>query len=213
MSIRSIVVVPFLLTTLALVGCASSSPEPTYYLLRGAQEEGAGQVDAVIRVGLGRVIVAPYLMSSNGVVVETAPGQVRPARSHQWAEPIDSGIRWFLRAEIARALGDEVGGGLVDIQDWDYTIDVYIGRLHGNVEGKALIESAYVVRPRVDRSELREYYFSRSHALPREGYAALVEAQQVLLTGLADAIADDLRKAMQPPAPMAADSSEVDQGY
>jgi len=177
-----------------LVACSSPAPNPTYYLMRGEANETSGRLEGPIRVGLGRLIVAPYLLSSLGI----APGEVQAARQHQWAEPLDAGLRWFLRAEIARAIGDEVGGGLVDLNDWDYTIDVYIARFHGTMSGTALLESTYVIRPTADSEQLREYRFSRSKPLPDEGYAALVATERSLASELGASIAEALRELMAP---------------
>lgn len=184
-----------LAVSLALA-CSSPAPEPTYYLMRAGASAASGRVNAPVRVGLGRLIVAPYLLSSRGVVVETAPGVVRAARQHQWAEPLDAGLRWFLRAEIARAFGDEIGGGLIDREDWDYTIDVYVARFHGTMSGTALLEGAYVIRSADASEELREYLFSESQPLSEEGYAALVAAEQSLASELGASIASSLRELM-----------------
>jgi uncharacterized lipoprotein YmbA len=186
--------IPILLAVVALLGgCASSPPEPTLYLLRGTPSEGAGPMNAELRVGLGRIVVAPYLVASQGVVVETAPGEVRPARQHRWAEPLDAGLRWYLRSEIGRVLGHEIGGGLVDITTWDYTIDVTVSRLHGTMTGEALIEAAYAIRTGAGRDPVVENRFTKSMPLPDEGYAAVVEAERRLVAELADSIGESLR--------------------
>jgi uncharacterized lipoprotein YmbA len=138
-------------------------------------------------------VVAPYLQADPGIVVETAPGEIRPARLHRWAEPIDSGVRWYLRTELGRAMGSQIGGGLVDVSRWDYTVDVYIGRLHGDMTGTAVIQAGFVVRPADDKVPLREYVFSRSAKLPDSGYAALVQTERQLLIGLAQEIAGALQ--------------------
>jgi len=192
---RRIALLASMASALLAGACSSPAPEPVYYLLRAEYSEGARRLDPPFRAGLGRVVVAPYLLSSPGIVVETAPGVVRPAQRYRWAEPLDAGLRWFVRGEIARALGFEVGGGLVDRADWDYTIDVYISQLHGTMAGTALLEAAYVIRPTADRGQLVEYRFSRAEPLDDEGYAALVAAEQRLLRALADAIAESLRAA------------------
>ena len=175
--------------------CSSPAPEPTRYLLRNEPLEGQGRVAGKPRMGLGRVLVAPYLLASPGIVVETEPGVVRPGNQHEWAEPLDQALRWFLRIEIGRALGDEVGGGLTDVASWDYTVDVHVGRLHGTMDGQALLSSGYLIRPRAPGSETMEYSFARSKRLEAEGYGALVEAQRQLLTQLAEHIAEGLKTA------------------
>ena len=185
-----------------LVACSSPVPEPTSYLLRGEASQASGSLDGSTRVGLGRLLVAPYLLTSQGIVVESAPGVVQAARQHQWAEPIDAGLRWFLRAEIGRGLGNEVGAGLVDRTGWDYTVDVYIAQFHGTMSGTAILEATYLIRPTADSSAVREYVFSKSQPQSDEGYAALVAAEQSLAAELGAAIAESLQELMAQPEPV-----------
>jgi uncharacterized lipoprotein YmbA len=178
------------------VACSSPAPEPTTYLLRGEASKRSASLDGSTRVGLGRLLVAPYLLSSQGIVVESAPGVVQAARQHRWAEPLDAGLRWFLRAEIAKGLGNDVGAGLVDRKDWDYTIDIYIAQFHGTMSGTAILEATYLIRPTADSEEVREYAFSKSQPQSDEGYAALVAAEQSLASELGASIAESLRELM-----------------
>jgi len=195
MKVKTITSAVLLFSMATLLACTSPATEPTYYLMRGEPSEGADRIDASMRFGLGRVSVAPYLLVDAGIVVETAPGQVRAARQHQWIEPVDAGLRWFLRGEISRALGFQAGGGLLDRSEWDYSIDVYVGRMHGTLEGTALLEALYVIRP-VDRSSqaVMEYRFSKSMPLDDDGYEALVRAEMGLVKELANSIAAALRE-------------------
>jgi len=182
------------LALFTLAGCASAPPPPTYYLLRGDSDEGQGPIDARIRAGLGRVVVAPYLLRTRGVMIETEPGVVRAASHHQWAEPVDEGLRWFVRSQITRELGDEIGGGLSDIQDWDYIIDLFVSRMHATMGGSALLEAIFVVRATDPNEENSEYRFSQSAPLPEEGYAGVVAAERSLARALAGAIASVLQE-------------------
>jgi uncharacterized lipoprotein YmbA len=181
-----------------LIGCSTQMSEPAYYLMRGEVPETNGRLDGPIRVGIGRLIVAPYLLSSQGIVIEAAPGEVRAAHLHQWAEPLDAGLRWFLSGEIARELGDQVGGGLIDHGNWDYTIDVYVARFHGTMSGDALLDATYVIRAKAGSETQREYRFSKSQPQSDKGYAALVAAEQSLMKELAASIAQALQENMTP---------------
>jgi uncharacterized lipoprotein YmbA len=202
---RLFVLVPVALA-LALAACSSPAPEPTLYLLREPPMNGEGPVTGSPRVGLGRVVVAPYLLTSPGIVVETEPGVVRAGRFHQWAEPLDTGLRWYLRIAMARALGFAVGGGLTDVADWDYTVDLYVSLLHGTMQGEAVIAAAYVIRP-ANGEGRSEYRFARSQPLPEAGYPGVVAAEKALLTELGAAIAAGVKDAQAasseaaPPAP------------
>jgi uncharacterized lipoprotein YmbA len=186
-----------LLALTGLTACASAPPEITYYLLRPPVDEGSGPIDAPIRAGLGRVIVAPYLERTNGIQLETRDGEIRPAMQYQWAEALAAGVRWYLRAEVGERLGHQIGGGLTDRRDWDYTVDVFIERLHATMTGQAILVASFVVRGGTTGAagpEISEYRFSESTPLPEEGYAGVVEAEKALLADFAGRIADALRE-------------------
>jgi len=182
-----------LLSAVLLVACAGPSPRPTQYLLRAQPAESAGRVETPVRVGLGRIGVAPYLDQS-GIVVQTQAGQVRAARQHQWAEPLDAGLRSYLRAEMSRALGYDVSANPADRVRWDYAVDVYVDQLHGNMAGTAVLDASYRITPRPAAGEVTEYRFSQSAPLPREGYPGLVDAEAELARQLARAIATSLEE-------------------
>ena len=147
-------------------------------------------------VAYNPTVVAPYLDQS-GLVVEIAKGQMRAARQHHWAEPLEDALRSYLRAEISSALGFEVGIGRIERLPWEYTVDVYIDQLHGTMGGRALIEAGYRITPQIGLGEVSEYHFSSTAPLPREGYAGVFEAETDLARQLAHAIAKALAAAAE----------------
>jgi hypothetical protein len=179
-----------------LLACGGTSPPRTQYLLRAALVERAARIEGPYRVGLGRVWVAPYLDQS-GLVVETDAGEVRAARQHEWAEPLEDGLRSYLRVEISAALGFEVGLGRVERLPWEYTIDVYVDQLHGTMGGRAVIDAFYRITPQSSAGEIVEYRFSRSMPLARDGYSGLFEAELELTRQLAHAVAAALLAATE----------------
>ncbi|MBW2426631.1 MAG: membrane integrity-associated transporter subunit PqiC [Deltaproteobacteria bacterium] len=187
----------FVVCLASLIGCASAPPEITYYLLRAEQVEETIPIEAPVRAGIGRVVVAAYLMGSEGVMVETEPGEVRPATQHKWAEPLDAGLRWYVGSEVAAELGYQIGGGLTDRSTWDYIIDISISRMHGTMDGRAVLEASFIVAPKDRGAKPSQGRFSRSIPLPQEGYSGIVEAQRILLSEFADQIGDVLRKRVE----------------
>jgi uncharacterized lipoprotein YmbA len=185
------------LSLIFVVGCTSTPPQITFYMLRGDAVEGQGKINARIRVGVGRIVMAPYLLGNRGIRIETGPGEFRPASTHQWAEPLDDGLRWFLREEIASDLGHEVGGGVTDTENWDYRVDVFVSRMHGTMDGRAILDAGFIVRSIRGGGGLSEYRFSKSLALPKEGYVGVVEAQRTLAREFASMIAGALRERME----------------
>ncbi len=179
-----------LLSTLLVVACSSSAPTTNRYLLRSEAPIGTSRLDPPVWIALNRVEVAPYL-GEPGLVVETQPHQVRPARYHIWAEPLADGLRRFLAAEISNALGFPVGTDAARQRDWDRTVDVSIDRLHGTLSGEALLVARWWIAPQAGKGEA--FQFSASEPLPREGYAGLVYAEVALARQLARAIAESLR--------------------
>ncbi len=175
------------LLTAALVAtaCAGSTPQHTAYLLGPGAAAPSGLIEVPQRVGLRGVSIAPYL-DQVGIVVETAPGQVRPARYHTWAEPLEEGLRTYLRAEISRALGYEISAHPGD-RAFDLTVDLHVERLHATLEGSASAVAAYRISQ--PGGATAEYRFNESHPLPREGYPGVVDAESALAKKLAEAIA------------------------
>jgi len=174
------------------VSCAAKAPTRVQYLLRAEPSPRSVRVEAPIHVGLGSVTIAPYLRQP-GLVVATEDGQVRAANGHLWAEPLDAGLRSYLRAEISDKLGYDISASGVDRSGWDYTIDVYVDRLHGTMSGTAILDASYQITPRAGAKKVADYRFSHAAGLPREGYSGLVSAETHLVAELAAAIVGSLR--------------------
>ena len=168
------------------VACASTPPQKTQYLLRHEAPTSRELPPGSPRVGLRGVRVAAYL-NQPGLVVETEDNEVRPAQSHLWAEPLDSGLTLFLRAAIASALGEEVGMVTRTVPHWDQSVEVFVEQLHGTMSGNAVLVASYQVTSGAD-STPTEFRFSRSIPLQSAGYAALVRAEKQLAKELAAAI-------------------------
>ena len=180
------------LSAVLLLSCASTAPTPTRYLLPAEVPAGTAMLDPAVKIGLGRIDVPSYL-SEPGIVVETGDGQVRAARQHLWAEPLDEGLRRFLRMEIANAIGHDVGSDASERSSWDVTVDVAIDRLHGNLSGEALLMARWRVSRQAGKQSAR-YRFSATEPLARPGYAGLVDAEVLLARRLARAIAESVAR-------------------
>jgi uncharacterized lipoprotein YmbA len=179
-----------LVAVLMVVGCAGQPPQHTQYLLRAETPRGvADQPQATI--GLGSVSVATYI-DGLGLVLETASGEVRAARYHQWAEPLRESLRDFLASEISARSGLAIrarGRGEADPQR---RIDVRLDQLHGTAEGDAKLVAYWSIVDTGNRSVLSEHQFSDRKALGGDGYSELVRAEEALLRDLSAAIAASL---------------------
>ena len=179
--------VTLLLLAILLAGCASQTIEPSYYLLRSDQDLSSTTLRTSTNFSLGTVEIAAYL-DQPGLVMETTPGQMRPASQNLWAEPVFDGIRNFLTTEIAHANGEallpaKLAGNTT-------AVNIRIDQLHGTRDGKALLV-AYWSLVRNDKVVALNR-FSETRVLEASGYSALVEAEKILLAQLAQKIAASL---------------------
>jgi uncharacterized lipoprotein YmbA len=179
---------------LLLLACASDPPARTHYLLRADLPDETSQVEAPVVIGVGRVTIAPYL-GRPGLVIESDDHQVRPARYHVWAEPLDEGLRRYLRTEISNRLGYAIRADASRRADWDYAVDVVIDQLHGTLSGEALLAAGWRIS-RADGREIAAYVLSKSEPLAMDGYQGLVNAEIVLLQKLAARIAESLQESI-----------------
>ena len=149
----------------------------------------SARLDDAVPTGLGRVTVASYL-AQPGLAIETETHEIRAARQHLWAEPLEDGLRRFLRNEISKALGYDVGADLTQQRRWERTVDVTVDRMHGDLEGQARLVAQWRVTPK--GGDPSTYSFAATQPLPREGYPGLVDAEIALARQLAGAIAESL---------------------
>ena len=178
----------FLLSILLIAACSSEPVEPPkYYLLRTPVAVESGAVQTTPFYSLGRVEVAAYI-DQPGLVLESGAGEIHMARQHQWAEPLGTSLRRFLATGIGAEAGQAVA--LMSSSPSASRIDITVDQLHGNSRGEAVLVAYWeVIR---ENGTVDRYQFSKTRDLGRDGYAALVEAEQALLQQLAVSIGQSL---------------------
>ena len=175
---------------LALAACSSTPIEvPSQYLLRSSATISTSVDSAKPVYDLDNVEVAPYL-DQPGLVLETANGEIHTARQHKWAEPLRLSLQRFMAAEIGAELDAPVSVRSGDINAT--RIAVSIDQLHGTRSGNARLVAFW--KSTGPDGQLLSGQFSQEKALPRDGYAALVQAQQSLLQQLARNIGAALKQ-------------------
>ncbi len=172
---------------LLLVGCSGTPVDTHYYLLRSEVPEQSRGLTPSSRFAMGSVNVAPYIDQS-GLILEVSPGQIRPARHHQWAEPMAGALNHLLLLEVSRTVKEDVFPQAAS--DAALVYSVRIDQLHGTLDGDALLVAYWWIRR--DNQEFVSYQFAETRALARDGYAALAEAQKALLLELAQRIGESL---------------------
>ncbi len=176
---------------LLITGCSSSTPTLNQYLLRSDTSSQFAVEKQTNVIGLGAVVVAPYI-DGLGLVLETDAGEVRPARDHQWAEPLRDSLRVFIAQEMSAKAGQIIRSNNSGERDWQRRIDLRIDQLHGAANGEARLVAYWVVIDTDERTVISENGFSETKALGADGYGALVVAEKALLKNLAIAMAATL---------------------
>jgi hypothetical protein len=182
------------LIALVLYGCASSSPGPEkqHYLLRADVEIADGLQQVPARVGIGRIVLADYL-NQPGIVIVTESNTIRPARQHLWAEPLDAGLRAYMRDALTARAGYPVSPDSARRLSWKYRIDIGIDQLHGSLDGDVRLVAGWVIIETATDTELAQYRFDRTTQQQDDGYDSLVVAEETLLSQLADQIAGSMQ--------------------
>jgi len=178
-----------------LLGCASggTTPELTQYLLRSSAPATSGEAEGLTDVGIGHVRVADYL-DQPGIVVEMAPGQIRPAQYHEWAESLGTGLELFLRPEIAGVVGHDIDIDPARRSDWRLTVDIDIVEFHGTLSGSARLNASWTLT-NAKGDLVAAFRFAETESLTRSGYGGLVDAQTRLASRLGAAVGQSIRDA------------------
>ena len=178
-----------LLGTLLLGACASSLPEPNYYLLRSDTDSVSRQLQPAPHFALGRVSIAPYI-DQPGLLLETSEGDLRAARYHLWAEPLAQGARSLLVSAISEARGEDIL--LWEVHNKATRFDIRIDQLHGTHNGQAKLVAHWWIYDGNDVE--RAYQFAKTSDLQQDGYGELAAAEKSLLIALAKKVAETLVK-------------------
>jgi len=168
-----------------LAGCAGAPPVADHeYLLPPQTLTAPGGDGSVLR--LKAIAIAPYL-DQKGVVLQTGTTEIRVAKHHRWAEPLDDAIARYLQVSIANQAQVIVESTpLVSAGRHDSVI-VRINRFHGTERGDVRLVADWRVQP--TEGEPTIYSFDRSTVQSENGYPALIAAHAELLDDLAHAIA------------------------
>ena len=180
--------VSLMVASLLLIGCAGSPQVQDHdYLLRPQKLMVSSGSRSVVQ--LKPVTVAPYL-DRKGLVLQTGDSEIRVARHHRWAEPLDEAVERYLQVTIANQANVTVESGPLTTDSDTATVTLRINQLHGTESGQVRLVADW----KVDRDEHGSvlHSFDETTRQTADGYPALVDAHAVLLDELGRAIADSL---------------------
>ncbi len=173
-----------------LVGCSTTEPERSHYLLRQAEITAVDDASPA-QIGIGQLTVASYIDGS-GLVLEVAPGEIHRARYHQWAEPLRESLRGYLAEGLVTASGKKISPEMSKTSAWLQRIDIRITELHGDHVGHAKLAAYWSITDMKRNTVTVENQFSARLPLTGDGYAALVMTQRQLLDQLVERISSSL---------------------
>jgi len=175
---------------LCFAGCSSTEiPDTHLYMLR-ANSNFSG-TDSSRLIGIARVDVPAYLKRSE-LILQVGPNELRPARHHRWAEPLDQGVRRYLRDQLSELLGTDVDVNPRRRNRWDVQIEVAIEELHGTLDGHALLNASYAIVRSAQPERVQRGRVRLAESQTHDGYAGLVDVLSRLLDEFARRIAADV---------------------
>lgn len=184
---------PILAVLGLLVGCATTGPSVSLYLLNQNAVAPPASVLAANapNVALARVTVAGFLDKS-GLVYQTGPNQVSIAASNLWAEPLPEQLHRAVFAELARKLkAVSLFPGLQSAPVRSLRLSLEFTGFHGRYDGKALVAGLWSLSDAQGEVLIRQP-FAYKVALQSDGYAELVRALSIGLEATTQDIAATL---------------------
>jgi uncharacterized lipoprotein YmbA len=139
--------VVFALAAVLMTGCATTEPEPTYYVLTGLRSGGTrshppGAVDVYVR----RIEVPAYI-AKPGLITVKGGTQVEYADTNLWAEPLDQGLSRAVAEDLNQHSHLRAFGFTPTASPPDHSYDVWIRleRFEGTDDGHAVLRARWWV--------------------------------------------------------------------
>lgn len=165
----------WLISLIALTGCAGRAVAPAMYLLDTAPPASPTQAVNAPIVIVDNVDVAPYL-DEPGIVYQTGPHRVILARNNRWASPLSAQLTGGLQAALEssvpnasiRRSGSNNPSGAFHLVT---TVDAFMGHYdgHAHIDGRWRLING-------DGERVAGSHFSQRVPLRDDGYDALVES-------------------------------------
>lgn len=177
---------------LALCGCASPGVTLHYYLL---DEGSAGPVSAPVQ-GAAILLETPQLpayLRQDGLVMQTAPHELRISRQHLWAQSPAEGIEAVLRSELNHRLQhyQVIGPHAPIAGEESYRLEVEVIHLLTGYDAVVRLEAQYWLTDNNGRA-LKSGHSRLQLAMEKDGYRHAVAQMRTLLSQLCQQIAADI---------------------
>jgi len=182
---------------LTLTGCMSVADPTKYYVLSPTSPREAVPAASTsgVAVGVGPVLIPGYLDRVQ-IVTRDANDGVSVAMYDRWAESLEKGIAEVLADNLSAQMGSERvavfpwRGGVARVLD--YQVAIVVLRFDGWPGRQATLDARW----RVVGKDGQEVALKRStinEPIAEQGYQALVQGMNRLLSALAREIASEIR--------------------
>ena len=164
----------FTIIIFTISACSSTTPKTNFYILTQSIESNIQQKNNYIHV---EIVAVPSYLQQRGIALVVAPHQIEYAHFHQWAEPLESGIK---RA-FSYALAQTTMAPLID------KVDLNIRQFQGTINGQVLLDADW----RIKFSCTEKNYvghFTETAMQASSGYGDLVAAHKVLIVKMSTEI-------------------------
>lgn len=181
------------------VACSPLSPQPDpsrFYVLTSLAESGdepAASRDLDISLGVGPVVLAPYLDRAT-MVTRVGTNQVEFSQIDRWAEPLPGHFARIQATNLGMLLGTRVF-----LYPWysstqlDYSVEINVLRFERASDGSAQLKARWAIRDG-DTGQLVDAQESRFTALISAG---TTEASVVALSEVAADLSREIAKRLQ----------------
>jgi uncharacterized lipoprotein YmbA len=186
---------------LGLAACGTSQPTRYYLLSPGAAYGDAAGPQRELTIGIGPIILAPYL-DRRELVSRSSENELVVAIYDQWGEPLVENFSRVVSEDLGRRLNTDrmvrlpMKRSLRKALTIDYQVTITVNRFEKAPDGRVVLDARWAILDN-DKQEL-QLKRSRYAEVPDGGdYAAQAAAQSAVLARLNAEIAEAILQLQQ----------------
>ena len=176
-----------------LAGCGTSQPTRYYLLSAGAPDAAGVSVRPELTIGVGPVILPPYL-DRRELVSRAGSNELNVAVYDQWAEPLEENFGRVVREDLGQRLATDriirlpLKRSLRSALVMDYQVAIAVRQFEKTPDGSVVLIARWIVMDN-DKNELALRRSRYSQTPAGDDYAAQAAAQSQVLGQLSEEIA------------------------
>ena len=188
---KSLFMLPILISLLALSACATQTTKTLYYTLPIVKAT-AMEPQPTKQLILAPIELADFLQQP-GIVLQLDDISIHAAQHHQWADSLSSQLKRSLRDHLqAESTQYRVMSSTIAAKSASaYILQIAFDQFQGRFDGQAVVSGQWQLL--TSQGELvKMERFTLTEALPAEGYPALVRTLASTIETLSSSIAKQL---------------------